>query len=428
MIEQSKKKFFGFGQVRKYFPFVLLIFLTISLMFFFKHNKRDINKMIEEGKNNLLSFYAENLKPLLYQTEISDEDVFNFALYNTLPLDKDRNKILEISGDQPGNNTFVIKTTGYNPNTKNYETFVKYMGMNDAEKDEADSILNSYKKEIYSSILVNEKNTYAVNPKLGEIQQAVLADLVTYAQKINQSKSRDLFAEHFNYNDKNEFANIISSAKKIPQNEYLLITPDTVARSYFKWDREKFNQHLSDIEKSKFEMAPSEPNLDIEFEGTNQKRRDKKILPHTAISFDTDSNHFKIVVSDESSMNLPKAINEKIRIKLNEAANKMKKISIQFGHGKYDAKNSGRPNIPEPPEIIINPYEIVNKTLEMLSKTGVQDWEKFGSQMDSLSRMFNPYMEDSLKKKIQDEMQRATKDFKKKKSRVKVDSLKYELP
>ena len=426
MIELPTKKLITLGKIKKYFPFTLLALLTIFLMFLFRHNKRDIGKMIEEGKHNLLSFYAENLKPLLYQTEISDEDVFNFALYNTLPLDKDRNKILEISGDQPGNNTFVIKTTGYNANTKNYETFIKYMGMNEAQKKGADSILNSYKKEIYSSILINEKNTYAVNPKLGEIQQAVLADLVTFAQKMNQQKSKDLFAEHFNFSDKNEFANLISSAKEIPQNEYLLITPDTVARSYFKWDQEKFNQHLSDIEKSKYEITSSVPNLDIEFEGTSQKIFDKKISPPPAISFfNTDSNVYKVVVP-MVSVNLPKEAHEKIRIKLNEAAEKMKKISIQLAHGNYKAKNTGDPHIPEPPEIIINPYEIVNKTFEMLSKSRVQDWEQFGSQMDSLSRLFNPYMKDSLKKKIQNDMLRATKDFKKKKSKTIIDSIKYE--
>lgn len=425
MIKHSKKNFSSLEQIRKYFPFVLLIFLTISLMFFFKHNKRGISKMIEEGKNNLLSFYAENLKPLLYQTNITDEDVFNFALYNTLPLDKDRNKILEISDSQPDKNTFVIKSTGFNPKTKNYDTFVKYMGMSKIEKDEVDSILSAYKTEIYSSILVNEKNTYAVNPKLREIQQAVLADLVSFAQKINQSKSKDLFAEHFDYNDRTEFAKIISSAKKIPQNEYLLITPDTVARSYFKWNREKFSQYLNDIEKSKFEKVPSELNLDIEFEGTHQKLAGKRIIPHSGISFISDSNHFKVVVPVEL-MTLPNEINEKIRIKLEEAADKMKKISIQLGHGKYDTKNLNRLDIPQTPEIIINPYGIVDKTLEMLSKTGVQDWEKFGSQMDSLARMFNPYMKDSLKNKIQEEIRKAAKDFKKKKSKILIDSLKME--
>jgi len=404
----------------------MLFFLTIFLMYFFRHNKRSIGKMIEEGKNNFLSFYAENLKPLLFQTNISDEDVFNFALYNTLPLDKNRNKILEISGDKPDNNTFVIKSTDYNPNTKNYDTFVKYLGMSGPEKDEADSILNSYKKEIYSSILVNEKNTYAVNPKLGEIQQAVLADLITFAQKINQSKSKDLFAEHFNFSDKNEFANIISSAKKIPQNEYLLITPDTVARTFFKWDQEKFSKHLGDIENQKLEISPLIPNVDIQYQGTREKYRDQPdILPPPAISYKSDSNAYKVVVP-VTSFGLPESVQEKIRVKLAEAAAKMKKISIQIGHPKSDPKHPNRINIPEAPEIIINPYQIVDKTLEMLSKSGGKDWEKFGLQMDSLARMFNPYMNDSVKKKIQEDIQKARTDFKNKKNRIKIDTLKIE--
>jgi hypothetical protein len=423
MTEQPKKNFLGFGRVKKYFPFVVLTILTISLMFFFKHKKEEIGKILEEGKNNILAFYAENLKPLLFRTTISDEDVFNFALYNTLPLDKNRNKILEISADQSGGNTFVIKTTGYNPNTKNYATFVKYMGMNEVQKGKADSILNSYKKEIYSSVLVNEKNTYAVNPKLGEIQQAVLADLLTFAQTVDRSKSKDLFADYSDNADKNEFANLIVSAKKIPQNEYLLITPDTVARSYFKWDQQKFNQHLSDLEKSKFNIAPPPlPNLDMQFEGTHSKLKDNETSPPSDFSFNIDSNFLKVVIPVET-MNLSKVIQDSVRIKLNEAARKMKRISISYGHTKYNSRIPGKSKAAGEPEIIINPFEIVNKTMEMLSKSGVQDWEKFGNQMDSLSRMYKPYMKDSLKKKIQEEMQNATKDFRRIKSRSKVDSV-----
>ncbi len=424
-MEQSKKKFFGFEKVRKYFPFILLVFLTISLMFFFKHNKKGIGKIIEDGKNNLLSFYAENLKPLLYQTEISDEDVFNLALYNTLPLDKGRNKILEISGNQSGTNTFVIKTTSYNPNTKNYNTFIKYMQMTEAEKGKVDSILNAYKKEIYSSIFVNEKNTYALNPNLGEIQQAVLADIVTFAQKVNKSKSRELFAEHFDYNDKNDLANIILSAKKISQNEYILITPDTVARSYFQWDQEKFNKHLNDIERKEIEIDPSVLNLNIQFQGTNVKQIGKKMPLPNDITFNTDSNSFKIVIPVES-MYLPKSIQEKVRIKLNEAADKMRNIHIKFREGRNSGKKSTMAFNSESQEMIINPYEIVNQTMEMLSKSGLRDLEKIGLQMDSLSRKFNPNLNDSSKKKIENEMLKAAKDFKKKRNRIKVDSVKIE--
>jgi hypothetical protein len=418
---QPKNNFPGFAKVKKYFPFVILILFSIALMFFFKHQKLEISKSIANVKNNLISFYAENLKPLLSQTNISEEDIFNFALYNSLPLDKEKNKVLVISEDQPGHNTFIIKPADFNSATKNYETFVNYMGMNRSQKAKADSILNSYKKEIYSSVLVNEKNTYAVNPKIAEIQQAVLADLISFAQKINQSKSNELFAERFDLSDKTKFADLITSAKSIPQNEYYLITPDTVARTFFKWDQEKFNQHLSDIEKSKYPIPPPIPNLDIQYEGSHPKSKERNYAGNEDFSFNIDSNSFKVTVPMES-MNFTRAIRDSIRIKLNEAAKKMKAISIHFGESKQDRHRSHDAGTPNPPEIIINPYEIVNSTMEMLSKT--QDWEKFGAKMDSLSRKFNPDMNDSLKKKIKEEILKATKGMKKSNYKIKPDTLK----
>ncbi|MCX6168767.1 MAG: hypothetical protein NTX65_05485 [Ignavibacteriales bacterium] len=426
MSEQQKDKFLGFAKVKKYFPFVVLIVLSVALMFFFKHKKQEINKSIADVKNNLLSFYAENLKPLLSQTNISEEDIFNFALYNSLPLDKEKNKVLVISEDRPGNNTFVIKPADFNSSTKNYETFVNYMGMNESQKAKADSILNSYKKEIYSSVLVNEKNTYAVNPKIADIQQAVLADLISFAQKVNQSKSKELFTEHYDLSDKKKFADLITSAKAIPQNEYYLITPDTVARTYFKWNQEKFNQHLNDLEKSKYTIAPPIPNLDVQYESAPTVPKVKSIPGADDFSFNIDSNSFKIVVPMET-MKFTREVNDSIRVKLRDAARKMKNISFYFGnkkHSTHSSRDSRIPNAPETPEIIINPYEIVNSTMEMLSKTQVKDWEKFGEKMDSLSRKFNPEMNDSLKKKITEEIMRVTKGLKKSNNKIKADTLK----
>ena len=423
MSKQSKNNFLGFVKVKKYFPFIFLIALSIALMFFFKHKKQEISRSIADVKDNLLSFYAENLKPLLSQTNISEEDIFNFALYNSLPLDKGKNKVLVISEDQPGNNTFVIKPADYNSSTKNYETFVKYMGMNESQKEKADSILNSYKKEIYSSVLVNEKNTYAVNPKIADIQQAVLADLISFAQKVNQSKSKELFTEHFNLSDKKKFADLITSAKEIPQNEYYLITPDTVAKTYFKWDQEKFNRHLSDLEKSNYTVAPPIPNLDIQYEGTHPEPKGRNVESTNDFSFDIDSNSLKVIVPIET-MNITKAIHDSLRIKLNDAARKMKKISVYFGNGKRNGHNLKDGKIPNPPEMIINPYEIVNSTMEMLSKAQIQDWEKFGAKMDSLSKKSKPGMNDSLNKKIQEEIMKATKSIRKTNHKTRVDSLK----
>jgi hypothetical protein len=419
---QSKNNSPGLTKIKKYFPFVLLLILTVALMFFFKYNKKGFSKSISDVKNNLLAFYAENLKPLLSQTNISEEDIFNFALYNSLPLDKAKNKVLVISTDKPGNNTFVIKPADYNSSTKNYETFIKYMGMNESQKEKADSILNSYKKEIYSSVLVNEKNTYAVNPKIVEIQQAVLADLISFAQKINQSKSKELFTEQFNWNYKRKFADLITSAKEISQNEYYLITPDTVARTYLKWDQEKFNQHLNDLEKSKYTIVPPVPNIDVQYDGAHRRSSGKSLAPEEDLSFNIDSNSFRFIVPIES-VNLSKAVNDSIRMKLNDAAKKLKNIQIYFGNRRHSVHSDKDVKIPNPPEIIINPYEIVNRTLEALSKNRVTDWEKFGTRMDSLSRLFKPNMNDSVKRKIKEEILKATKGIKKLNYKSKSDSL-----
>ena len=67
----AKKKITGFSNFKKFLPYIVLFLLTIALMFFFKYNKRDISRIIEAGKNNLLAL-AKNLKPLLFETEINN--------------------------------------------------------------------------------------------------------------------------------------------------------------------------------------------------------------------------------------------------------------------------------------------------------------------------------------------------------------------
>ena len=104
------KNIMNVDSIKKFLPYIFLLLLTLVLMFFFKHHKQEISRMLEEGKNNIVSFYTSNLKPLFTQTQISEEDLFNFALYKSLPLDKDKNKVLVLSNDNLGNREYVIKS------------------------------------------------------------------------------------------------------------------------------------------------------------------------------------------------------------------------------------------------------------------------------------------------------------------------------
>ncbi|MEK6552273.1 MAG: hypothetical protein AABZ54_02340, partial [Bacteroidota bacterium] len=344
---QAKKKITSFDNFKKFVPYIILFLLTIALMFFFKYNKRDIGRIIEAGKNNLLAL-AKNLKPLLFETEINNEDVFNFALYQSIPLDKGKNKVLLISKDEPGNNIYEIKPASHNRQTKNYDTFVKLLGLNEKQKAEADSILNSYKKEIYSSVLVNDKNTIAVNPRLPALQQAVLADLISFAQKVDETKSKELFPNAYKFYNNEKISNMIVSAKQIPNNEYILITPDTVARTYFNWDQEKFNKHLADFEKSKTVGHPPMPKYDFNFDVIPEKVKNKhSVAAESDYSFKLDSNLFKVVIPAETINGLSDLISDSIRVKLNEAARQLKNISLPIYFSK--GKSYKPPKVPSPP-------------------------------------------------------------------------------
>jgi hypothetical protein len=415
---QAKKKITGFDKFKKFIPYIILFLLTIALMFFFKYNKRDIGRIIEVGKNNLFAL-AKNLKPLLFETEINNEDVFNFALYQSIPLDKRKNKVLLISKDESGNNIYEIKPTSYNQQAQNYATFIKLLGLNVKQKAEADSILNSYKKEIYSSVLVNDQNTIAVNPKLPILQQAVLADLISFAQKVDETKSKELFPNAYKFYNNEKISNMIVSAKEIPNNEYILISPDTVARTHFNWDKEKFNRHLADLEKNKSVGHPPIPKYDFNLDVIPEKVKNRhSVSAESDYSFKLDPDLFKVVIPPETMNGLTNMISDTIRIKLNEVAKQLKDISIPLymPHGKSykpPKRNAGYNNSNDDQTKLIDPYEIVNKTMEMLSKQDFSKLEEFGAKMDSLAG--NKYItkDSSAKAKIHEAMIKLKKDLKK---------------
>jgi hypothetical protein len=196
---------------------------------------------------------------------------------------------------------------------------------------------------------------------------------------------------------------MIVSAKEIPNTEYILISPDTVARTYFNWDQEKFNKHLVDIEKSKSVGHPPMPKYEFDFDVIPGKVKNKNsIAAESDYSFKLDSNLFKVIMPPEAMDGLADMITDTIRIQLSEAAKQLKNISIPIytPHGKSyklpKTQNSPQTGIDEQIKLI-DPYEIVNKTMEMLSNQDFSKLEEFGAKMESM--VGNKYVvKDSLAK------------------------------
>ena len=73
-------------KLKRWYPAIGFALFTILLMLFLKFNPDIINEVVEEQKSNIAGFYKENLKPLLFAADLTNEDIFNFAFYHQLPI------------------------------------------------------------------------------------------------------------------------------------------------------------------------------------------------------------------------------------------------------------------------------------------------------------------------------------------------------
>lgn len=376
--------------------------------------------MIEEGKRNLLSLYTSGLRPLISETKISQEDLFNFALYQSLPIDQEKNKVLTLS-DLNGQVVYEIKPANFNKSTRNYEAFKKYFGMNNYEMRIADSVLNSYRKEIYSCVLVNEKNAYAVNPRITSLRKAMLADLIYLAQKINKEKAEEVLPS-LNEFDQSDLATLIRTGRDIPTTQYLLMTPDTITKTEFTWDEEKFTEQLKAFEAGKFAAEEFAKNQAFSWDGDLNPPITPITPKNTSYKFDykIDSNKYKITFDTH---NIGKMINDSIRINLDKATKELRSLSVKLPSLKGSSSKTELKIMPPIPDAIYGIMPNVAQITEGALKTvGRIDLSRIIEEALENDPNFQKMLKDSAKsKKFQEKMKELSKKFRKQ----NFDSLKH---
>src|SRR5574338_683959 len=169
--------------IKKWIPISSLTLVTIALMVILKFNPNLIDDIVKQQKSNLEGFYKENLKPLLYAADLSNEDIFNFAVYQELPLDSTNNQVLRLGNDVKGSEYFEIKKASNVSEPNNLKKFVAALDFNEDEIKSIDSIISSYSDQISGLVLVNDKNSVAINPKIWSTRKLILDDILSFAKK-----------------------------------------------------------------------------------------------------------------------------------------------------------------------------------------------------------------------------------------------------
>jgi len=208
-------------------PAVVFGVVSISLMGILKFYPGLFPDFLSEQKTNIIDFYTQNLKPFVYVADLNSEDIFNFAFNNNLPLNKEDRQMLQLDRDSNGNQFVEVNYAGSSTSAFNLPVFVKSLKLNNDQKLTVDSILLSYSDDIASHILVNEKNTVAVNPSIWNYHNAIRSDLLSYAASVNKEFSNKIMPAGFREKNVSSMR-VMSKPGESDQETYFVFSPDTI--------------------------------------------------------------------------------------------------------------------------------------------------------------------------------------------------------
>lgn len=284
----SSKRF----NLKKWIPIGSLTLVTLALMAILKFNPNLINNIIEEQKSNLAGFYKENLQPLLYAADLTNEDIFNFAVYQELPLDSANQQMLKLGFDPAGTEYFEIKNVSNTSRASNLKSFVAALDLNEAEVEMIDSIIGSYSDQLSSLVLVNDKNSVAINPNIWNTRKVILADILAFAKRYaGQNYSKILPTEVAELDNKT-IMKWVSDAKSVKADQYIFFTPDSIFEDDFVFDIKEFKKQMENVKEdfAKLNEQGSElREFRINFDSAygNHKRNNDKSKRY-AVSIDKD--------------------------------------------------------------------------------------------------------------------------------------------
>lgn len=432
-----------YDRFRKWIPAIGFTALAAVLMIFLKFNPGVLNELVEKQKSNIAGFYRENLKPLFFASDLSNEDVFNFAFSKQLPLDKTNGQYLKLGYEPDGKEFFEIKTSGAPQPPDNLNKFIATLKLNNAQKRQVDSILASYAEDLRSQILVNDKNTIAINPNLWNYNKAIAADLISFARNANEEEFNKIVpAGYFKY-DNPEVETIVRQVKNIKDNNYIFFTPDTIFTEPYQPDWEALRKEMDQArEQMKKEMQNAKKNLkemriNFNFDSSFSKlKSDTSWDKNFEVFF--DSNFCRVHIPNINIPDVPMPDMDAITRQMEEAMKSIPPLMIEIPGGKngkgYSFKYEFRDSTSNPVKIRIPNVDSIMKNMGIFGKDSLLyngNWKFFNP--DSLASVYK-LLDDSVMffnkgelqkemKQLQKELERMREEMKRMRIEIHKDSL-----
>jgi hypothetical protein len=208
-----------------------LSFVVVCIVAFgiFKFQPNLFHKAASSGNVEYATLSSANLKPLLFATDLTPEDIFNFALNKYLPINKSNKQILRLGTDASGEEYLEVKYADSFRGNSSFDEFVKGLGLSSSQKSAVVNILDKFSDKIASAVLINDKNTIAVNSQLWQYHDQLRTEILSYAANTSESARKKILAYEPNFHQTLARTNAALAEKAgNSSNHYLCISPDSV--------------------------------------------------------------------------------------------------------------------------------------------------------------------------------------------------------
>ncbi len=253
---EEQKNVFPFR--RKFLPLAVPLSVTFAVMIgvgiFLQRDS--LFKFYSEKKQQVQNVYESGViqgKILPLFTNLSKDQVLQFALFGTLPLDAHEQTALRI--DESKNSGYRIEIAKNKKGSASAVTaseFYSALNMTPSQHQVVDSILGSAKEKIQSSVLVGENNSLAIHTELVNFNKVMMSNIAATlqpGQRVRFKKYLEARGAPFTF-----VANvappvapqkIYSAINNVPMsNKYLVLTPDTICFSEIAFNMDSVRRNL----------------------------------------------------------------------------------------------------------------------------------------------------------------------------------------
>ena len=139
--------------------------------------------------------------------DLTDEDVFNFAINRQIPL-QEEGSIIEILNAPNGEALVKLHPYSNKGSAQELMKFKELLSLYNVSEDQLEAIFEKYKPELKKSCVYHSNNQIALNTDLWQLNQALMADLLSLTNHIESGRIQGLLtsmAEPMGWSPRAEF-------------------------------------------------------------------------------------------------------------------------------------------------------------------------------------------------------------------------------